>query len=146
MKIASFGARGLTTQIERVEEGFRLLGHEISYEDPDICYSNNALYDDIINFSRNWPRAKKIFTCLDIPHHNCSYPFDTLKQQLLEADRVCSISKTVALDLLETFNIESEVIYNPAKPVFKIEGRETKVFGIYVKYFLNFTFEIRNTY
>lgn len=117
MKIATFGFRGPTDQISRIEDGFRALNNEIVENNPDILYSNNGLYNDVLEISKKYPRAKKIFTLLDIPFHVSNYPFNQLIDQLKQADAICTISQTVKNQLLDKFGLGSTVIYQPVKPV-----------------------------
>lgn len=132
MKISTFAFRGITDQISRIEEGFRALGCEIVEDNPDIIYSNNALYDSALAHSQKWPKAKKIFTVLDIPFHSGNYPFNLLQQQLSESDAIVTISYTVQKQILEYFNFDSQVIYQPIKPIYRVEGMSCKFLFLYV--------------
>jgi len=92
-------ARGYSCQIQRIEDGFVKLGHEItSYPgEADLIYQNNAPFDQIIkdkelgNFK---PDAKIIFTILDIPEHLIrigKFDLEALANQLTYADSICSL-------------------------------------------------------
>ena len=43
IKFAGFGWDGYTGQITRIKEGFKSLGHELNYDNPDIIFCNLEL-------------------------------------------------------------------------------------------------------
>lgn len=131
LKVATFGFRGTTDQLSRVEKGLVELGHEISYDDPTIIFSNNPSYEEPIAFSKKWPRAKKIFTVLDVPIHVNSYPFDLIRNQLLAADAVCSISHDTAKEVKRVYGFDSHVIYTPRKETYRIPDIKKEFFCIF---------------
>jgi glycosyltransferase involved in cell wall biosynthesis len=120
MKICTAdSSRYQLSQIDRIEQGFRDLGHEIvqDHESADLVYQNNGWYDSIVA-ARPRIRGKVILNVLDLAPH-ASPPFDVsrLRAQLTSADAVTAISTWVQSDLRVRAGVESTVIYNPIKPV-----------------------------
>ena len=138
MKIKCFGSRAITAQIDRIEEGFRHLGHAVlsgeggSLESPEIVYCN-----DIGCADAAWDYRKQrngntllIQTVLDIPVHlqNLDKIIEDINKKARRADIVCSISKFVQGQLKDYLGLDSHVIYQPIKPVgyIRSSGREYK--------------------
>lgn len=121
MKIYTEGARFWGGQIDRIDHGFTLLGHELTknISDADLVYSNNGLYDNIVSAKKlNNIRGKVILNVLDLAPHLYDFPMQKTREQLSIADAVTCISKTVQRDLKIRGGFDSTVIYNPMKPVF----------------------------
>ena len=117
MNVYTSGAKHWSGQLDRIEAGFQQLGHEI-VEDPvaaDLVYFNNGEY------KRLDTKAKHIFACLDVPSHLLPhFDLNGLKQELSQADAVCSISKFVQWQLQHYLGLDSTVVYQPIKPVHRI--------------------------
>ncbi len=116
MKIYVGGAEGYTCQIDRIREGFTKLGHELTryHWDADLIFINNPPFADNLLDSR----GVKIYNVLDIPEH--LFPFfdvTSLKNQLVNADAITSISLFTAKQVRTYLDLDSTVIYNPMKPV-----------------------------
>ena len=121
MKIFTSGARCVGSQIERIEEGFIKLNHEITSDitSADLIYVNNAWYDDIIAAKQSGQiKGKIVFTVLDLAPHVPDFPVQKLKEQLQYADHVCTISQFVQQDLKNRTGFDSTVIYQPIKNVY----------------------------
>ena len=121
MKIYTSGARHWASQLPRIEAGFIELGHELVKDvtAADMVYMNNGPYE------RLSPNAKHIFTCLDVPSHLLPhFDLDGLRRGLGSADAVCSISKFVQWQVKHYLGMDSTVIYQPIKKVYKIAGLE----------------------
>jgi len=117
------------SQIQRIEDGFRLLGHEVTdfVSDAQIVYQNNPWFDQVLvdkAAGRLASGAKIIFNVQDIPFHIPSYPTDRLKQQLQQADAVTAISTTTASDLETLTGISAPVIYQPIMPIVRTGHRK----------------------
>ncbi len=122
MKIFTSGARCVGSQIERIEEGFVQLGHELTQDitSADLIYVNNAWYDEVIAAKQAGQiKGKTIFTVLDLAPHVSDFPVQKLKEQLKYADHVCTISKFVQQDLKNRAGFDSTVIYQPIKKVYR---------------------------
>lgn len=109
-------------QISRIEAGFRALGHEVTphVSEADLIYQNNPWFDQVLAdkaAGRFAPGAKLILDVQDIPHHVRDYPIARLKEQLLQADAVTSISATTARDLKAATGLDSHVISQPIMPI-----------------------------
>ena len=102
-----------------MEKEFVFQGHEIVEENPDIIYDNNGFFENAIEYSKKYPKAKKIFNLLDIPPHNPTWPFKQAKEQLLQADVITTISETVRAQIKDLLELESRVIYHPIRPSIK---------------------------
>lgn len=123
MKIFSTGATFFGGQIDRINQGFISLGHEITpyIDDADLVYSNNFWNDQIIKDKiAGHIRGKIIFNCLDIAPHLLDFPLDRFKGQAKYADAITTISTFVQNDLKARAGVESTVIYNPIKPITRL--------------------------
>ena len=118
MKISVFG---LLPFSQLIEEGFKKLGHTISFENPNLIFSNDPRgYEKSLILKKTNPNAILIFNVLDIPWHMPNIEKQThllVKNYLLKADFVTVISFKVQKDLAQFMNIETKVIYNPRKDV-----------------------------
>lgn len=122
MRIFCEGSRFFGGQIDRIEAGFRELGHEMVHDSSmaDLVYINDqphyepALTDKLTGKIH----GKVILTVLDCAPHIADFPMAKLVEQLSYADAVCTISETVRQDLLGRGGVDSRVIYQPIKPVF----------------------------
>lgn len=124
MIIKTYGARGFTNQIQRVEEGLRDLGCEvIQGEDSKDNFYYDGVYCNDPSGYKSALDAKadvKIFNVLDIPEHLMPQYYtreqlNKLGECLKRADIVTSISVGVRNQIKKYFNIESKVIYNPVR-------------------------------
>ncbi len=123
MKVWCNGARHFGSQVPRIEDGFRALGHEVveSYSAADLVYSNDShaqiVRDKLAGTLK--PGAKLILTVLDLPLHipNVAQVIEELRPQLAAADAVCSISRYVQWQLREYMGVESEIVYQPIMDV-----------------------------
>lgn len=133
-KIKTFGWRNKTLdQISRIDEGLTILGHELVNENPEIAYSNNDMYDDVLEFAnRQNERPFVILNVLDLQIGNLDYELEKVKNQLLEADLVTCISESVKVQIKQALNIEAEVIHNPVKDFFLDGASEKKFLFLYV--------------
>lgn len=113
----TFGARGYTCQIDRIDRGLRELGLQES-ENPDFIYCNDAGYfEEAINYKQHNLNSKLILNTLDIPNWCPDFDLNKIYSQLLQADKLTTISEFVQAQLKHNFNLDSEVIYNPTKNI-----------------------------
>lgn len=124
MKIYTNGARHFGSQLPRIEDGFRALGHEITpfVSEADLIYSNNDHAGLVADRARGVvfkPGAKLIFTCLDVPEHLLPH-FDLarLKAELSAADAICTISQFGQRQVKQYLGLDSTVVYQPVKRTF----------------------------
>jgi len=124
VKVRCVGASFYGGQIDRIEQGFRELGHEVTphVSEASLVYVNDAAhYAGVIadKVAGNLhPDAKVIFNCPDLaPHLGSAFPLLTVFGQLKHADAVTTISATVQRDITARLGIPTTVIYNPIKPV-----------------------------
>ncbi len=119
-RVHCLGFRGIGAQVDRIEEGFRALGHEV-VEDPmhaDLIYSNDTGgYIEAIS-AKGLVSVKVILNVLDLCPH-CQPPLDLarIKGQLSHADAVTTISSTVQRDIRARLGVEATVVYNPIRDV-----------------------------
>ena len=134
--VAVLGADGYTCQIPRIKEGMESLGHKISTESPDIIYSNDPTgYDKALTLKKKNPNEYLILNFLDIPWHFPDIDERTkllVKNYFLRADAVSTISFKVKKDLIQYFNKEIHVIYNPIKDVYYDESIKKNNLFLYV--------------
>lgn len=122
MKIATFGSRHFGGQVNRIDEGFVALGHELTphSHEADLVYSNDpAAFDQILIDACSGAAidAKVIFNVQDLPLHIPSFDYAKLKEQLVRADAVTTISEYVQWQVREYLGLDSHVVYQPMKPV-----------------------------
>ncbi len=122
IKVCILGSDGYVCQIPRIKEGIKEMGHILSKDSPSIIYSNDPRgYDEALALKKNNPNAYLIFNLLDIPWHMPNIEQQTkllVKNYLLKADAVTTISFKVKKDLENFFEKKIEVIYNPIKDVY----------------------------
>lgn len=132
LKIKLFGWRHpILDQLSRIKEGLISNGCEVIEDDGwvDCAYSNNDDYSDILDFaSKQEKRPFVILNVLDIQLNKPNYPIEKLKDELLQADAITCISKTTQNQIKNLLNLESTVIYNPAKPVYSLGIDNKKTF------------------
>ena len=61
MNILSYGSRSLMAQIDRIEDGFRSLGHIVNKMDtsPDLIYANDiGHWDQALDAHSQFPNSK----------------------------------------------------------------------------------------
>jgi hypothetical protein len=122
MKIRTYGSRFHGGQVDRIDVGFIDLGHEMSFHnhDADLIFSNDpGSFDQIlIDRCAGGIRAKVVFNVQDIPLHlGSSFDSGKLKSQLIKADAVTTISEYVQWQVKEYLGLDSQIIYQPIKPV-----------------------------
>lgn len=117
--IKTFGWRNQTLdQISRIDQGLQAIGCFFVDESPDIVYSNNDMYDDILEYAQN--QKKKpfiILNVLDLQIGNPNYNLAKVKEQLSKADAITCISETVQKQIKDELNLNAIVIYNPTKDI-----------------------------
>jgi len=139
-KIKTFASRGVLCQIDRIEDGFRLLGHEIVNDgEVNFIYCNDqSTHKQAIEYKRLYPKSKLILNTLDLPFHLPDYRFiiDDLTLNLMQADAVTTISETVKNQMLSAFPFLQKngitTIFQPIKAIkpLKLERNgKTAVFG-----------------
>ena len=70
LRIALFGFDSYVSQIPRYREAFIELGHELSFDNPNIIYANDSTgYIDAIKLKNTFQDALLILHFLDIPWH-----------------------------------------------------------------------------
>jgi hypothetical protein len=119
MKFKIFGWRNpQLDQVSRIEQGLIYYGYELDDNNPDIVYSNNDMYDDVLNFVNDITNKPKIIlNVLDLQLNNPTYNLSKVKEQLLQADIITCISETVKNQIANAINLNAHVIYNPIKDV-----------------------------
>lgn len=111
-------SRFFASQIQRIEEGFVALGHELTpyAAEADLIYVNNPPFTAVVEENAKlWGKA--ILNVQDIPHHIPDYDTGKLTFQLGFSDAVTSISETTRRDLLAATGDDSHVIYQPIMPI-----------------------------
>lgn len=119
------------SQIQRIEDGFRALGHEVTpyISDPNLSlvYQNNPWFDQVLAdraAGHLAGRAKLVLNVQDIPHHLPDYSITRLAQQLHAADAVTAISATTARDLEVATGIRASIVYQPIMPITRTGERK----------------------
>jgi glycosyltransferase involved in cell wall biosynthesis len=120
MKIYTEGSRHWGGQVDRIDQGFQQLGHEVikTISDADLVYINNPWFDQIIEDKRlGRIRGNIVMNVLDVPVHLKEYDPAKLAAQLRHADAITSISQFTNGTLQRYCGLDSYTIYNPIKPV-----------------------------
>lgn len=134
MKIKTLGAKNwYSCQLDRVDAAFRELGYDLVSDDfndkVELIYANDpGGFDKAIKHKQQFG-GKLILNILDRPWH-CKEinEWDArVKEQLKQADAVTTISKYTQSQVKQHLGFDSEVIYQPIKPVFKIEKVEKDI-------------------
>lgn len=137
MNISCFGARFYGGQIDRIENEFKILGHDINSSDfQNIIYSNDMAHADdaIFAFSNQIGNCRLLLNVLDCPSWVNEWPKirEEWSVKLKKADKVTCISKAVQNDIQKYFNIYAEVIYNPVKPVYYMPDAKQDILALFV--------------
>ena len=123
MKIAIFGILPFSGLIK---EGFQILGHTISNENPDLIYANDPRgYKEAISLKKKHPTINMIFNLLDIPWFMPNILNQTkmlVNTYLNQADAITVLSQKVKKDLSQFSDREIHVIYNPVRDVYYDEN------------------------
>ena len=123
MKIAIFG---ILPFIGLIREGFQILGHTISNENPDLIYANDPRgYNEAISLKKKYPTINMIFNLLDIPWFMPNILNQTkmlVSTYLNQADAITVLSQKVKKDLSQFSDREIHVIYNPVRDVYYDEN------------------------
>lgn len=122
MKVCCHGSRFHGGQVDRIEQGFVALSHELTPHNhvADLVFSNDpAAFDQILADRCNGGvHAKVIFNVQDIPLHlGSAFDCAKLKSRLAKADAVTTISEYVQWQVREYLGLDSHVIYQPIKAV-----------------------------
>lgn len=118
LKYKSFGARGDTCQIMRIEQGLRDIGLEES-NTPNFVYSNDAgSHMEAINFANQYG-GELILNVLDIPTHINNFDYQRLYNTIKCAKKITTISEFVQKQIKDIFELDGEVIYQPIMNVYK---------------------------
>lgn len=122
MKVHCVGSRFYGSQVQRVEQGFIQLGHELTphISEADLVYVNDSSHyaQPLLDRAAGRLNGKLILNVLDIPEH-ILHEFDTakLRGELLQADAITSISQWTCDKVLGYCGLQSHVVYNPIKSV-----------------------------
>ena len=122
LNVSLFGYNAYTGQIPRYKEAFITLGHNLTYKEPDLIYSNDPTgFKEAINLKKKFPSSFLILHVLDIPwHHPGVNKFISgLCISLREADAVAVNSQKVKNDLIPYFQKKELLItYDVSKDVY----------------------------
>jgi glycosyltransferase involved in cell wall biosynthesis len=117
----TFGSRFYGGQIDRIDQGFNMIGGVSDEINPDFIYCNDGgFYDEAIKFKKEIsPKSTLILNVLDVPSMYIGINFDLGKmyEQLKQADIVTCISKFVQGQIEHYFNIYASIVYNPIKDI-----------------------------
>ena len=119
MKVAVFGISPFSGLIK---EGFQILGHTISHENPDLIYANDPRgYNEAISLKKKYPKVNMIFNLLDIPWFMPNILNQTkllVSTYLNQADAITVLSYKVKKYLSQFLDKKIHVIYNPTRDVY----------------------------
>jgi glycosyltransferase involved in cell wall biosynthesis len=131
MRIKVFGwEHPVLSQVARIREGFISLGHELVDNNPDLLYSNNDRFCDVIDFYQKQENEPfLILNILDLQTDNPAYPLEEIKFHLSLANQITCISETTKKQIKKHLGFDNvKVIYNPAKPTYSLGEANQKTF------------------
>lgn len=122
MKVFCAGASFHGGQIDRIADGFRQLGHEVTPHPHEaaLLYANDPPHYEQILADRAAGRlhGKVIFNVQDIPEHLFpNFDVSKLRHSLMAADAVTAISRYTRDQVSRYCGLEPVVVYQPIKPV-----------------------------
>lgn len=124
MKIATFGTKKwYSAQLDRIDNGFTELGHEITSGAANLIYANDpGGFDAAIQHKINFG-GRLVLNIQDRPIHcpNVLQWDSKIREKLLWADKVTSISKYTQSEVLK-IGFSSQVIYQPIKPIYPVRA------------------------
>ena len=136
LRIALFGFDSYVSQIPRYREAFIELGHELSFDNPNIIYANDSTgYVNAIKLKNTFQDALLILHFLDIPWHMPNIQKQTeslVNNYFLKADVITTISFKVKKDIGKFYDKKIHVIYNPIKDVYFDENIKKNNIFFYV--------------
>ena len=137
LRIALFGFDSYVSQIPRYREAFIELGHELSFDNPNIIYANDSTgYADAIKLKNTFQDALLILHFLDIPWHMPNIQKQTeslVNNYLLKADIIAANSEKVKKDLSQFMpNKKIHVTHDIAKDVYLNEKIKKDNMFLYV--------------
>ena len=137
LKIALFGFDSYVSQLPRYREAFQELGHELSFDNPDIIYANDPTgYVDALKLKNKFQHSFLILHFLDVPWHFPNVHKQTFllaKNYLLKADAIAANSEKVKKDLSQFVeNKKIYVTYDIAKDVYLDEKIKKNNMFLYV--------------
>lgn len=130
MVISTHGAKHFLGGLPAVERELVNLGHTISDSAPDLVYSQDAtgFSSALAKWHDYGETPKLILNVLDIPFHvpEINEIYERLSKILPLANKVTTISNTVKNQIQDEFNINADVIYYPARNVYKLDNVEKR--------------------
>jgi len=125
LRFKAFGARHLSSQLPRIEDGFRALGAMEGDEQPGnlpyFVYANDSeRWEEAANWrDAHAPSAKLVLTCLDVPEWNLPSGYNPYEKLdiLKRADAICAISRYVQSQIHRYYALPSYLIYQPIMDV-----------------------------
>lgn len=121
MRICALGSEGKINTIDNIRDGFKLNGHIIDYENPEVIFCNDPqVYKEGLALKEK-TNAILIFNVLDIPIH-LSEIDQILKEWiplLHKADILTSISTYTSECVEALTNKKCYTIYNPIRDLIK---------------------------
>lgn len=134
MKIATYGAKHFLGQLPRIDEAFKLLGHDVVGDKSDLIYANDPSgFNQAIHHKQEFGGVLML-NILDIPFHLPDFKqYITIwQEQLKQADIITSISHTTAKYVKRYTGFNSYVIYNPIRNIYPNKHKIRKNFFISV--------------
>jgi len=122
VKVFCAGASFYGGQADRIADGFRQLGHEVTPfpSEAALLYANDPPHYDQILADRAAGRlhGNVIFNVQDIPEHLFpNFDVGKLRHSLMGADAVTAISRYTRDQVSRYCALEPAVVYQPIKPV-----------------------------
>ncbi len=121
IRVHCLGFRGVGSQVDRIEEGFKELGCELTTPTKaDFIYANDSGFYEQAGVTKAALFLETPIICnvLDLaPHLGAQFPLERVRAQLANADAVTCISTAVQQDIGTRLGRYARVIYNPIRPV-----------------------------
>ncbi len=136
MNISTFGARFYGGQIDRIDQGFKDLGHTVNDSVGGLVYCNDmAHFEEAYNYYLIHSNpCKFILNVLDCPTWVSEWPRvqEDWKIKFKDAHKITCISDFVKNDLKQHFDIDAATIYNPIKNVYPIKDIKKDIIFLFV--------------
>ncbi len=128
ISIKLFGYRGPLSMYPALDNELIKLGHKIIENDDeaDLAFDCTGYFEDILEYSKKYPKTKKIFNTLSADTRNPNWLAAKMREQLLQADLVTSVSQCTADDIKKRTGIEcKEILYWPMKDITFLNYQKT---------------------
>ncbi len=122
MRVHCIGATFFGGQLDRIEQGFVALGHNLTphVSEGELVFVNDCAHHKqaVIDKLAGRLPGKLILNVQDLPFHlGAAFDYEGVDRLLAHADAVTTISEYVQWQVKDRLGRDSSVVYQPLKPV-----------------------------